>query len=139
MEVVAVIGRWLSRGPCRSSGGDVEPCAATLAPAVPVTADMRALTQPSLRVDAQRGGGGGGARDGLDGRSAAVLGPVGAVGGQDLASGVTLSSAVVETAAGRKPRAIIQTASTISCTAKGMTNKFSSVELAPMTAYIASR
>jgi len=60
-------------------------------------------------------------------------------GDQELACGVTLSSEVGETAAGRKPRAIIQTASTISCTARGMNNKVCSVELVPMTAYIASR
>jgi len=59
-------------------------------------------------------------------------------GDQELACGVTLSSEVVETAAGRKPRAIIQTASTISCTARGMTNKLCAVESVPRTPYIAS-
>ncbi len=60
-------------------------------------------------------------------------------GDQEPAGGVTFSSEVGETAAGRKPRAIIQTPSTISCTARGMTKRVCSVELAPMTAYIASR
>jgi hypothetical protein len=46
---------------------------------------------------------------------------------------------VVETSSGRKPRAIIQTASTISCTARGMKIKTCWDELAPMTPYIASR
>jgi len=51
----------------------------------------------------------------------------------------SLTSEVVGTAGGRKPRAIIHTASTISCTAKGMNIKTCWEELAPMTAYIASR
>ena len=49
------------------------------------------------------------------------------------------NSGVVETAAGRKPRAIIQTASTISCTPRGSCSKFCAEELPPMTPYIASR
>ena len=51
----------------------------------------------------------------------------------------SLTSEVVGTAGGRKPRAIIQTASTISCTARGMNIRTCWDELAPMTAYIASR
>ena len=58
---------------------------------------------------------------------AADLSAYWASGDQELASGVTRSSDVVEAAAGRKPRAIIQTASTISCTARGMNNKVCSV------------
>ena len=69
----------------------------------------------------------------------AELSALWASGDQELASGVTRSSDVLETAAGRKPRAIIQIASTISCTPRGMNNKVCSVELVPMTAYIASR
>jgi hypothetical protein len=67
-----------------------------------------------------------------------------ASGDQRLASGVSrsvpsASSDIVETAAGRKPRAIIHTASTISCTARGMNIKTCAEETAPMTPYIASR
>jgi hypothetical protein len=51
----------------------------------------------------------------------------------------SLDSGVVDMAAGRKPRAINQTASTISCTARGRNIKTCWDELAPITAYIASR
>ena len=43
-----------------------------------------------------------------------------------------------ETAAGRKPRAIIQTAKTISCTAREMYNKLCAIVSVPMSPYIAS-
>ena len=46
---------------------------------------------------------------------------------------------VLVTFAGRKPRAIIQTASTSSCTASGMDNAVCAEELASNTPYIASR
>jgi hypothetical protein len=48
------------------------------------------------------------------------------------------SPSVVETAAGRKPRAIIQTASTISCTPSGSCSKFCAEELPAIAPYIAS-
>ena len=52
-----------------------------------------------------------------------------------------LASAVhsIEPTAGRKPRAIIQIASTISCRARGRDSRFCSEELPPITPYIASR
>ena len=43
-----------------------------------------------------------------------------------------------ETAAGRKPRAIIQTAKTISCTAREMYNKLCAIVSVPMSQCIAS-
>jgi hypothetical protein len=49
------------------------------------------------------------------------------------------TSGVVETAVGRKPRAIIQIASTSCCTSMGMNIKVCSVEATPMTAYIAEQ
>ena len=48
-------------------------------------------------------------------------------------------SGIVEMAAGRKPRAIIQTASTISCTPRGSCSKFCAEELPLIPPYIASK
>ncbi len=60
-------------------------------------------------------------------------------GGQALSVGVPHGFEVGEAVAGRKPRAIIQTPSTISWMARGVYSRVCCVESVSMTEYIASR